>query len=113
MLSFQRLDVYRCAIELLAFTATIAFPRGLSHFADFVDPLRRAALSVPLNIAKAAGRNNSADAARHYAIARGSAMECAAVMDSLRVLAILDEAQHARATDLIARIVATSTKLCR
>ena len=110
MLSFQRLDVYRCAIERLAFTATIEFPSGLSHFAD---PLRRAALSVPLNLAEAAGRNRSADAARHYAIARGSAMECAAVMDSLRVLAVLDEAQHARATDLIARIVAMSTKLCR
>jgi hypothetical protein len=51
MLSFQRLDVYRCSIELLAFSATIDFPRGLSHLAD---QLRRAALSVPLNIAEAA-----------------------------------------------------------
>ncbi len=44
MLSLPRLAVYRCAIELLSFTATIEFPRGLSHLAD---PLRRAALSVP------------------------------------------------------------------
>jgi hypothetical protein len=28
VLSLQRLDVYRCAIELLSFTATIQFPRG-------------------------------------------------------------------------------------
>ena|ERR1019366_373828 len=110
MLSFQRLDVYRCAIELLALTATLDFPRGMSHLAD---QLRRAALSVPLNIAEAAGRGSPADGARHYAIARGSAMECAAIMDSLRVLAVLDEARHAEAIEVIARIVAMLTKLCR
>ena len=110
MLSFQKLDVYRCAIELLALTSTIPSPRGLSHLAD---PLRRAALSVPLNIAEAAGRNSAADAARHYAIARGSEMECAAIMDSLRVLALLDAPRHAQAIELIARIVAMLTKLCR
>jgi len=110
VLSFQRLDVYRCAIDLLAFCATIDFPRGLSHLAD---QLRRAALSVPLNIAEGAGRNSEADAARHYAIARGSAMECAAIMDSLNVLGVLDERRHARAIELVSRIVAMTTKLCR
>jgi four helix bundle protein len=110
MLSFQRLDVYRCAIELLSFTATIELPRGLFHLAD---QLRRAALSVPLNVAEAAGRNSDADAARHYAIARGSAMECAAIMDSLHVLKILDGARHKHAIELLSRIVAMLTKLCR
>ena len=110
MLSFQRLDVYRCAIELLSFTATIESPRGLSHLAE---QLRRAALSVPLNVAEAAGRNSDADAARHYAIARGSAMECAAIMDSLYVLKVLDEARHKHVLELLSRIVAMLTKLCR
>ena len=110
MLSFQRLDVYRCAIDLLSFAATIELPRGLSHLAD---QLRRAALSVPLNVAEAAGRNSDADAARHYAIARGSAMECAAIMDSLYVLKVLDEARHKHAIGLLSRIVAMLTKLCR
>ena len=47
MLSFQRLDVYRCAIELLAFAATLAerMPKG---FASLAEQLRRASLSVPL-----------------------------------------------------------------
>ena len=110
MLSFQRLDVYRCAIDLLSFAATIEIPRGLSHLAD---QLRRAALSVPLNVAEGAGRNSDADAARHYAIARGSAMECAAIMDSLHVLKVLDEARHKHAIELLSRIVAMLTKLCR
>jgi four helix bundle protein len=112
VLSFQRLDVYQCAIELLVFAATVPerLPKGSAGLAD---QLRRASLSVPLNIAEAAGRNTRADAARHYAIARGSAMECAAIIDCLRVLSVLDDAQHGQALELVARIVAMLTRLCR
>ena len=112
MLSFQRLDVYKCAIEFLALSTRLlaAVPRG---YGALTDQLRRAALSVPLNIAEAAGRTTEADGARHYAIARGSAMECAAIIDALHVLRFADDLAHAEATDLLARIVAMTTKLCR
>ena len=112
MLSFQKLDVYRCAIELLALTAPLSggVPRGFSSLAE---QLRRAALSVPLNIAEAAGRTTEVDAARHYAIARGSAMECAAIIDSLHVLSMLDDTLHTKVLDLIGRIVSMLTRLCR
>ena len=75
MLSFQKLDVYRCSIEFVAISVEIggAIPRG---HAELRDQLRRAAFSVPLNIAEGAGRASEADGARHFAIARGSAMEC-------------------------------------
>jgi four helix bundle protein len=112
MLSFQKLDVYRCAIDFVAIAVKVAaaIPRG---HADLRDQLRRAALSVPLNTAEGAGRVSDADAARHFAIARGSAMECAAVLDVLRVLGALDEEEYRRATELLARVVAMLTKLCR
>ena len=54
---------------------------------------------------------SKADAARHDAIARGSAMECAAIVDALKLLDTITEPQHARALDLLARIVAMLTKL--
>jgi four helix bundle protein len=68
MLSFQKLDVYRRAIEFfaLAHRVAAALPRGHAVLAD---QLRRAALSIPLNIAEGAGRGTAADAARHYVIA--------------------------------------------
>ena len=112
MLSFQKLDVYRCAIELLAVTAPIsgAVPRGFSSLAE---QLRRAALSVPLHIAEAAGRTTAVDPARHYAIARGSAMESAAIVDSLHVLSMVDDTQRTQVLELIGRIVSMLTRLCR
>ena len=112
MLSFQRLDVYRCAIEFLALAIdlTTRLPKG---YAALADQFRRAALSAPLNIAEAAGRTSQADAARHYAIARGSAMECAAIIDALQLLSAMTEGEHIKAAGLLARMVAMLTKLCR
>ena len=112
MLSFQKLDVYRCAVEFLAFayeTSSLA-TRGN---APIMDQLKRAATSIPLNIAEAAGRTGNADAARAYAIARGSAMECAAIFDALRTLEIIDADRHRRGLELLERIVAMLTRLCR
>jgi len=112
MLSFQKLDVYRCAIEF--FARSTRLPRNLPKGnAALIEQLRRAALSVPLNIAEAAGRISEADASRHYAIARGSAMECAAILDVLCVLAAVEEAERCEAAELLARVVAMLTRLCR
>ena len=68
---------------------------------------------MPLNIAEAAGRTGKADAARTYAIARGSAMECAAVLDALTVLEGINESSKQRGTELPERIVAMLTRLYR
>ena len=85
-------------------------PRG--HAAT-LDQLRRAASSIPLNIAEGAGRTSVSDAARSYAIARGSAMECAAILDVCQQLGIVDEEGRARGIALLERVVAMLTKLCR
>jgi four helix bundle protein len=112
MLGFQKLDVYRCSIECVAIAMQIggSIPRG---HAELRDQLRRAALSVPLNIAEGTGRTSEADGARHFAIARGSAMECATVLDVVRALGALQEERHRQAVELLARVVAMLTRLCR
>jgi len=59
---YKRLDVYNCAIELLALAAeileSIAKTKGNAVLAD---QLKRAALSVPLNIGEGAGKSTPAD----------------------------------------------------
>lgn len=110
MLSFQRLEVYQRSIEFLALTMEVVaeLPRG---HADLADQLRRAAQSQPLNIAEGAGRTTRADVAKHYTIARGSAMECAAILDVMRLNGTLKGPLYQRGVDLLASIVAMLTKL--
>ena len=109
MFGFQRLDVYRCAIEFLALAVKMAekAPRGCGSLAD---QLRRAALSVPLNIAEGSGKTTR-DAARFYTIARGSALECAATLDVLEALGAIEPNDLAHPRALLERIVSMLTKL--
>jgi len=110
MLSFQRLDVYKRAIEFLALTVQLSkdLPRGNAERAD---QLTRAAESVVRNIAEGAGRWSKADGAKHYKIARGEAMECAASLDVLQLHALVTKEEHARGQQLLEGVVAMLTKM--
>ena len=111
MFGFQRLDAYRASTEFLGLTSKLASKIPKGH-ADLVDQLRRAALSVPLNLAEGSGKF-SRDAARFYAIARGSALECAAILDALEAMAVFDEPALRQARELLERIVSMLTGLIR
>jgi four helix bundle protein len=52
-LDFEKLDVYRCAVDFLAMAVRITthMPRG---HGDLRDQLRRASSSIPLNTAEVA-----------------------------------------------------------
>ena len=110
MLSFQKLDVYQRAIEFLALSRQVRtrLPRG---HADLSDQLRRSAQSIVQNIAEGAGRMTRADKAKHYTIARGSAMESAAHLDILRADELVDPEHYERGVELLERVVAMLTKL--
>jgi four helix bundle protein len=110
MLHFQKLDVYQRSIEFLALAHRVRerLPKG---HADLADQFRRAAQSVPQNIAEGCGRTTRADKAKHYTIARGSAMESASHLDVMRVDELVDPELYARGIELLDRIVAMLTKL--
>lgn len=110
--AFQKLDVYRCALEFVAVAARIVagLPTGQHSLAD---QLKRAALSVPVNVAEGVGRNSVADRRRHFAIARGSAMECAALLDVCKILAFASSDLLQQGHDLLMRVVSMLTRMCR
>ncbi len=112
MLDHEKLDVYRVSIEFMAIAINIAdnIPRGYSSLAD---QLKRAAWSVPLNIAEGCGKSGMNDKKRFYAIARGSAMECAAIIDVCQVLGIESANSFKSGKALLTRIVSMLTKLCQ
>jgi|SRR5713226_6511703 four helix bundle protein len=75
-LPHEKLDAYQEARKLLACVREA----GISD-SRLRDQALRAATSVCLNIAEAAGRSGAADKARVFAIARGEACEAGAALD--------------------------------
>jgi four helix bundle protein len=112
MLDHEKLDVYQCAIQFvaLAFQIIEQLPRGHSSLAD---QFRRAAISIPLNIAEGAGKPTGPERARYHSIARGSAMECGAVLDVIGLLGKGMAAEVGRGKELLVRTVAMLSKMCR
>ena len=112
MLDYEKLDVYRCAIEHLAFVfrSIPMVPRG---YAALVDQWRRAAMSVPLNIAEAVGKTSEPERNHRYAIARGEAMECGAILEVVRLIDAVPEPELEAAKQLIVRVVGMLSMMCR
>ena len=79
--------------------------------AAFRDQLDRASLSILLNLAEGVGRSQPADKARFYAISRGSAMECAALIDAACGRGLADAPRCAEAKASLLRIVQMTTRL--
>lgn len=110
MLSFQKLRVYQRSIEFLALVMEVISNLPKGH-AELADQLIRAAQSQPRNIAEGAGRRTTVDQARFYTHARGSAMEAAAALDTMRVMNLIDEQRYAAGIELLEGIVAMLTKM--
>jgi four helix bundle protein len=106
-LSPERLDCYRVALEFNILAARLV-PRG---HRDIRDQLTRAALSISANLAEGCGRRAPADKAHFYAIARGSAMVCAAIIDVIRSLGLAPVLTCKEARWLLVRIVQMLTRL--
>ena len=70
-------------------------------------------MSVPLNIAEAVGKTSNADRQNRFAIARGEAMECGVVIDVVRLVDVLSEAELSGAKQLLVRVVGMLSKMCR
>jgi four helix bundle protein len=106
----ERLDVYRLSIEYVAlsFEASQSL-EGLHRHAR--DQWLRAAQSIPLNIAEGNGKRSVKDRARFLDIARGSALECAAIQDVLVITKGIMVQDDAVMKAMLQRIVAMLTRM--
>ena len=112
MLDHERLDGYQTSIGFLAvaFGLVETLPRGCSELRD---PLPRAATSIPLKIAEGSGKLDGPDRRRDYAIARGSAMECAAILEVIRLLSAAPNPSLDEGKGLLVRVVEMLSRMCR
>ena len=106
----EKLDVYRIALKYVQFSWNICENLTGKH-RHARDQLLRASQSIPLNIAEGNGKATEGDRRRYFEIARGSALECAAVQDVLEVCEMINAEQHHKGKILLDRIVAMLTKL--
>ena len=107
----EKLDVYRAAIEYVGWA--YRFCEALKGHRNAKNQLLRASQAIPLNIAEGNGKATEGDRRRYFEIARGSALECAAVQDVLQVCGALSAEDNENRKDLLDRIVAMLTKLGR
>jgi four helix bundle protein len=77
----EKFEVYREAIAFVAWLSTVL--ENAVRVGDVKDQLDRASTSVPLNIAEGNGKYAPKDRCRFFDIAHGSALECAAGLDTL------------------------------
>lgn len=109
-LGHEKLDVYRLSIGYVAWAYGKSEALNGIHRAAR-DQWLRASQSIPLNIAEGNGKASDADRRRYFEIARGSALECAAIQDVLVVGKALDEAESLNRKQELERMVAMLSRL--
>ena len=116
MFGHERFEAYQLSIRFLKIALPLVenMPHG---YAMVKDQLKRAALSVSLNIAEGSGKSSKTDKNRYYEIARGSAMECAA-MECAAICDVLELIEHEHydqaleGKKLLKSIVSILTSVC-
>ena len=90
MFDFEKLQVYEKAKALNKDVLSVM--RNIKSIdAVLKNQLRRASLSIVLNIAEGTSRYSKADKRHFYIMSRGSAFECVAIFDVMKDEAILTE----------------------
>ena len=112
MFDFEKLDVYKVALEFCAEIEELIKVLPRSDFA-LIDQLKRAALSISLNIAEGSGRFHDKDRRQFYFVSRGSAFECVPILTILETKKLISKEIHANFREKLTRIVQMLTKLAQ
>jgi four helix bundle protein len=106
----EKLVVYRVAIDYISASYVVA--KSLAGANRHVrDQWLRASQSIALNIAEGNGKQSLKEKGRFFEIARGSALECAAIHDILAAFAVVDPTLNEQSKAELKRIVSMLTKL--
>jgi four helix bundle protein len=92
MFDFEKLEVYKRAKEFNSEISVLLFGNKVDRIAK--DQLKRASLSIALNIAEGSSRFSKPDRKNFLVIARGSLFECVAIRDILREQQTIDVTEY-------------------
>lgn len=80
---FENLDVYQQAVDFVDNIYSLCDNLKGFDLSKIIDQLRRASLSIPLNIAEGCGRFSEKERKQFYKISRGSLHECVPLLTLL------------------------------
>ena len=93
MFDFEKLEVYQVVkSQNLKVLSLISQSTLIDIYIK--DQWKRASLSILLNLAEGTGRMSVQDKKHYYTIARGSVFECAALLDVLHGMAVIEEEKY-------------------
>jgi four helix bundle protein len=101
----EKLDVYRVAVKFSAWVGDRLEGSLRNSRTSATKHLDEASVSISNNIAEGNGKRSMADRRRFLEIARGSALECAACLDTLVARKRIDPSEAAQGKELLERIV--------
>lgn len=103
--SYKNLKVWQKSIELvrLIYKITNSFPR--SEVFSLVSQIRRAAISIPSNIAEGYGRKSHKEYLQYYSIAYGSALETETQLIISKELGFITEKEFDVVSYLLTEII--------
>ena len=89
-LNHQKLDIYGVSKQFVLERYRLTKNLPIEEKFGMITQIRRAALSVHLNIAEGSSRKSEAERKRYYEVGRGSVIEIDAALDIAVELAYLD-----------------------
>ena len=107
VLDVDRFDCYQLALEFQAHAAGL-LRRGAGSLRDQFD---RASASIALNVAEGFGRRARREKAHFYCVARGSTLECVAVIDLAARRGLAEATACAEGRLMLVRLVQMLTRL--
>ncbi len=110
---FERLEVYRRAVNFADEINTTCDSFSGGSISSLTDQLRRAAISIPLNIAEGNGRWHHSDKRQFFLIARGSAFECVPLIELCKRRDLISAEKESRLRSEIKEIAKMISGLIR
>jgi len=109
----ERLDVFKAARQLAIdlYRETATFPSDEKF--GLTSQIRRAAVSIPANIAEGAARRSKREFSRFLLVARGSATELRLLLDIARETGNVSDDRFNACGETLDRIVAMASGLIR
>ena len=111
--SYRELDVWKVAMQLAvdSYRVTKAFPKD--ELFGMTSQIRRAAASIPANIAEGQGREHTKEFLYHLSVARGSLKELETHLLLCQQVGLLKEADLPPLMTLCDRISQKISRLCQ